>query len=380
MANSVPKIVSGGFSVDKGLDDHPVYFLTVGLGKLVVKGEAKGSVGHDRSDQDAATSIKWGSKLMKNVNDQLVNTKIMEQSEVTAFLAAASRKFKPLPPLPGGPPAPPAPNRYKNVTVAAQQYTWVKMPAITGLSDAEFTKKINGFTTPIKGKVKEQIIKFTDETVWPQLGKVVAVDIFNGNSDRFDITTGKWINYGNVMFTDQGTKVIGLDTFDPNAKQSNLVGHGRFDELKTLTDTSKQRAFALACTKSVGETLEFDAFTKGQQSVTLKIRDPNGDDLLWQIKRGEVNDLYTNFAPAMQAGIAKGANELKVYLQRKVVEYRQKALTQPPRRPLPPTPGQVRPRAAAGPPPRPDPLRRHVEPIHGIPQGILDRMHFIGWI
>lgn len=379
MTNSVPKIVAGGFSVDKGLDDHPVYFLTVGGAKLVVKGEAKGSVGNARSDDDTATSIKWGSKMMKNVNDKFVNTKIMEPSEVTAFLAAASRKFRPLPTPPGAPAGPPPPNRYNNVSVAAQQYTWVKMPAVDGLSDAEFTKKVGGFTTPIRGKVKEQILKLTDETLWPQLGKVVAVDIFNGNSDRFDIKNGKWINYGNVMFTDLATKVIGLDTFDPNTKQSNLVGHGRYDELKVLTDSKKQRDFALACTKSVGETLEFDAFTKGQQSVTLKVQGPDGESLL-RINKGEVSDLYTQHAAAMAAGIAKGSNELKAYLQRKVVEYRQKAKAQPPRRPLPPVPGRTRPRAGGGPPPRPDPLQRHVAPIPGIPQGILDRMHFLGWV
>ncbi|MFT5435148.1 MAG: hypothetical protein ACI9OJ_005865 [Myxococcota bacterium] len=380
MANSVPRIVQGGFSVDRGLDDHPVYFLTVGGVPIVVKGEAKGSVGHERTDQEAAISIKWGSKLMKNVNDRLVNTKLMDQSEVTAFLTVAKSKFKPLPTIPGAPPGPPPPNRYRNVTPqGAQQYTWVKMPAVAGLSDAEFTKKVGGFTTPVRGKVKEQIVKFTDESLWPQLGKVLAVDIFNGNSDRFDIASGRWINYGNVMFIDQGSKVIGLDTFDPNTKQSNLVAHGRFDELKILTDTLKQKQFALACATSVGETLEFDAFTKGQDYVTLPVEGPDGR-VLWRVNRGEVKELYTPFAPAMAAGIAKGANELKAYLQRKVTQYRQKALAQAPRRPLPPTPGRVRPRATGAPPPRPNAVRLHAAPIPGMPQGILDRMHYLGWL
>ena len=380
MANSVP-VIQGNFSVDRGMDDHPVYFLTVNGTQLVVKGEAKGSTGYDRSDQDTALSIKWGSKLMKNVNDRLVNTKIMDQAEVTAFLDAARRKFKPLPTPPGAPAGPPPPNRYMNVTQAgAQRYTWVKMPSVPGLSDAEFTKKVNGFTTPVRGKVKEQIIKFTDESLWPQLGKVLAVDIFNGNSDRFDISTGRWINYGNVMFTNQGSKVIGLDTFDPNTKQSNLVGHGRFDELKTLTDTLKQKQFAEACAKSVGETLELDAFTKGQEYVTLPVDDGSGGRVLWQVNRGEIKGLYVPFAPAMAAGIAKGSNELKAYLQGKVTQYRQRARANPPRKPLPVPPGQGRPRAGGAAPPAPNPVRLRAAPIEGIPQGILDRMEFLGWL
>ena len=381
MSNSVPKIVEGQFTVDKGLDDHPVYFLTVNGKKVVVKGEAKGMEVLGRSDDDTALSIKWGSKLMKNVNDQLVNTKIMDGPEITAFLKTARQKFRPLPPLPGGPPAPPPPNRYNNVTDAvAGRYTWVKMPQVSGLSDAEFTKKVGGFAKPVRGKVKEQIVKFADESLWPQLGKVLAVDIFNGNNDRFDTSNGKWMNPGNVMFAEQGTRVIGLDTFDPYSPKSNLVGHGRFDELKTLTEPLKRKRYAEACAKSVGETLAFDAFGPGQQSITVRF--PNGDEFsFWQIKRGELDDMYTPFAPALAAGIAKGADQLKTYLQGKVTQYRLRCRAQPPQKPVP-QPGQMRmrPRVLRPAPLKPDPLRMNARPINGIPQGILDRMDFLGWL
>jgi len=381
MTNTVPTIAPGSFTVDKGLADHPVYFLTVRGMKVVVKGEAKGSTGHDRTDQDTATSIKWGSKLMKNVNDSQVNTKIMDQAEVNAFLYAARPKFKPLPPIPGSGIAPtPPPKQYLNVSAAgAQNYTWVKMPVVDGLTDADFTKKVRGFTTPIPGKVREQIVKFTDETLWPSLGKVLAVDIFNGNNDRFDIGTGRWINYGNVMFVDQGSRVIGLDTFDPNTKKSNLVNHGRYDELKTLIDAQEQNTFAKACAQSVGETLEFDAFGKGAQYMTLPVDAPHGK-VLWQVKPGEVKDLYLPCAPALAAGIAKGSSELKAYLQRKVQQYRQRAQGGPPQRPPPPAPGQ-RARARGGPPPKPNAMVfNNVGSIPGIPQGILDRMDYLGWL
>src|SRR5581483_11597011 len=96
--------------------------------------------------------------------------------------------------------------------------------------------------------------------VWQELGKVVAVDIFNGNCDRFNIETGKWQNYGNVMFLNAGqTPVIGLDTFEA---------------LLILNKPARRKAFAGLCTKSVGTAMKFEL--KHVQSIKFRVQGPNG--------------------------------------------------------------------------------------------------------
>lgn len=375
MSGSVPKITSANLTVNNGLDDHPVYFVTVGATQLVIKGEAK--EGQNRTADDAAQSIKWGSKIMKNVNNSAVNTKIMDTAETKAFLDAAAARFKPRIVMgTRGAPKPPT-NKYFNVTRQAQTYTWVKMPMVGGLTDTGFMKKVGGFDTPVQGKVKNVILAFTDETIWPQLGKVLAADIFNGNSDRFDISSGRWQNYGNVMMVNGGANVIGLDTFDPWSQQSNLVKHGRFDELDTLVDAGKRKIYATNCAKSVGETLSREM---ASEYATLPVDGPDGK-ILWKVTKEDLKTLYLPYAAALDAGLAKGSNEVRDYLQQKVTQYRQRNRVPggPPRKPLPVPPGgRARSRHAA--PPRPDPVRMRTTPIQGIPQGILDRMDYLGWL
>lgn len=393
MTGSVPKI-AGDIKIDKGLKERPVYFITVGGKKLVVKGEAKSNA---HSDHDTAVSVKWSSKMMKNVNDRMVNTKIMDDAEVRAFLEAARGKFKPLPPVGAGP-MPANTPQYRNVTDAAGHYMWVKMPMVAGLTDADFfldVSALEGKRTYDTKKIKELIVKFTDEGIWAQMGKVFAVDIFNGNNDRFHTETGDWVNKGNLMFKDQGMKVIGLDTFDPNSGNSNLAS-GRFDALKALTDSSRQKKLARACTQAVGTELNKWAFKdKSLSHMSIGVQGGPEGRTIWQIKPGDLKNIYEPFDQAMAAGIAKGASELKKYLQTKVGQYkhRNKPLPQPPaarpgapagqrhaaNRQPPPPPGG-RPRAGAASPPRPNPAYKHVAAIEGMPQGILDRMHYLGWL
>ena len=88
------------------------------------------------------------------------------------------------------------------------------MPFVAGLSDADF---VNDDATTSTSDIKEVLRKFLRKQVWRDLGKVVAVDLFVCNQDRFDwedfdeatrrgVT---WANRGNIMFV--GANVIGLD-------------------------------------------------------------------------------------------------------------------------------------------------------------------------
>lgn len=401
MAGTVPQITAGTINGVTGLTDRPVYFLRVNgspTPNLVVKGDAASGAHEEMTDQDAEVSIKWGSKLMKNVNNELVNTKLMTPAEVAVFKAAAVLAF------------PNGSKPYLNVAPGGPAYTWVKMPMVPGLSDAEFFKKNpNGPGGRYVAKdIKSNIVKFSDDAVWTDLGKVVAVDIFNGNSDRFDINDGAWVNKGNIMFLEGGlTRVIGLDTFDPHGGQkANLHTGASFPELRTLIDEGRRNEFALACATSVGAEMKRALLNSrtgdGNAYITVRADGP-GEEAIRRIDLATMDQLFVPYAPAFAQGIAAGADQLRTYLQSKVRQYApppapvvapgpwQRAAVTPAaaaaalamgRRMAVPAamavPAPAAPPAAAaavphGPPPLP-PI-----PVKTIPPGILARMAYLHW-
>ena len=425
--NTVPNITPGSITGIQGLSKRPVFFLKIGpvlTPNLVVKGEAAGGSLPFATDDEATVSVKWGSKLMKNVNNPSVNSKIMTATEIAIFKQAAVASF------PNGSP------QWNNVAGGAN-YNWVKMPYVAGLSDAEYYDDNSNINI---SAIKKDIVTFSDEQVWKDLGKIVAVDIFNGNGDRFDITTGHWQNKGNVMFLQGGpTKVIGLDTFDPNSQQSNLAKTGTFDELKTLIDPARRKQFAEECCKSVGS--ELKRGLKGMGHITIATTAANGVGQIRKIAVDELPTLFLPFAPDFEAGLKAGADDLKNYLQRKVREYSAQ-LPPPPKNtpwqratpnvnptpppvmpPQPPTPGhwqRAPPNKGPNMPPLPPtpntppttggtwqratPSRPNMPPLpqipnnlppppapptaaqaaqaprlKTIPQGVIDRMNYLGW-
>ena len=390
MSGTVPTITAGSINGITGLTDRPVYFLRLNgspTPNLVVKGDAASDAHIDMTDEDAAVSIKWGSKLLKNVNNVLVNTKIMTPPEVALFKQAAMMAFSS------------ASKQYLNVGPGGPAYCWVKMPHVPGLSDADFFKKYDSGpgARVVPKDIKANILKFADDQVWTDLGKVVAVDIFNGNSDRFTIDDGYWQNKGNVMFLAGGTtSVIGLDTFDPNGRmQANLNRGGGYPELNTLIDVNRRNEYALACVTSVGAEMKralLSAKGMGTTSITIKSDGPDGP-VVSTIQVASIGTMFVDYAPVFAAGIAAGAESLKAYLQAKVRQY---APPVQPRNPwartapsagavlahahvrgvpnniqMPPLPGQQ-------PPPRPN--MPPPAPVKTIPQGILDRMAYLHWI
>jgi hypothetical protein len=310
MAGTVPQITAGSITGMTGLSERPVYFLKLNgspTPNLVVKGDAASGNHPGMTDHDAEVSIQWGSKLMKNVNNDLVNTKLMTPAEVAIFKAAGLVIFRA------------GTAQLLNVSPGAPAYTWVKMPMVPGLSDADYYSSNND---PIPADIKANILQFSKDDVWRDLGKVLAVDIFNGNQDRFTFT-GHWQNKGNVMFQDvagQRTKVIGLDTFDPNGGAgSNLNTGGGYDELNILTDAARRRAFAIDCATSVGS--EMKRALKGSNYITVVSRAPDGSPILRRVDVATMKDLFVPYAPFLEQGITAGANLLMIYLQGKVRQY-----------------------------------------------------------
>jgi hypothetical protein len=385
VANTVPMITPNSIAFTKCLTERPIFFATVNGVPIVIKGDAKGR-GPALTDSDAEMSIKWSSKLMKNVNNSQVNTKIMTPPEVLIFVQAALAKFGPT---------------NKNITPpGVNSYTWVKMPMVQGLSDADVWDDKGGV------KLKKVIARLIDETVWLHLGKVLATDIFNGNNDRFDTDTGDWINKANLMFIDGGS-VIGLDTFDPNSAASNLALGSTFDPnvLRTLIDAGRQRTYANKVAASIGAGLSKAMRKEGATKISYTVDGGPGGPVPWTCTADELKTLFAPYAASLAAGLQKGSSDLQTYLQNKVHQYRNAKRTLPPAppvgarplptpppgaRPLPPIPAAIKlpppppplnsPLAVKGPPPPPSPVVQRVSPVPGIPRGIIDRMKALGWM
>jgi hypothetical protein len=190
------------------------------------------------------------------------------------------------------------------------------------------------------------------------------------------------------MFQNQNgaIKVIGLDTFDPNGA-SNLTKQGDLQSLNVLKSTNAMTVFAEKAVRSVEMEIT-DAMRKAKVSFTVACNnqpvkiDEHSEGFL----AGYVGDLVS--------GLQDGANGLKIYLQGKKKQY---GVPPPPvpQRGQAPVMGGHR---VATPPPRPVmgghrtppvPPPRVMPPLPAvpaastsgktIPQGILDRMAYLGW-
>ena len=378
--NTVPMITPGSITGIEGLGTRPVYFVKLhgaATANLVIKGEADAQT---MSSKELEISISWASKLMKNVQNSQVNSKLMNPAEIQVFKTAAAAKFG-------------KDTREFDFVFGDFRCKWVKMPFVNGLSDADFLSEVEAKSGDYTYKTREfdmrlfkmTIIKLSEDAVWRDLGKTVAVDIFNGNNDRFNLVTGQWSNFGNIMFLTGGqTRVIGLDTFDTNSSgtTANLSRRGGvFPELRILIDAAKRRQFATACTKSVGETLRFRAVEDGRvHTIKLQVNGQTGQGTM-ELSCSILPKLFIPFAEPFEQGLAQGANDLRTYLQAKVAQYGAAPAGAPafaaaaaphrfagghraPARPAALTPG-VRPATLA--------------PTKTMPQGILDRMKFLGW-
>jgi hypothetical protein len=361
MSKTVPPIGMGSITGLAGKRDRPVFFVKLNgspTENLVIKGD----VVTDHSE----TSIPWGSKMMKNVQNSLVNVKLMKPDEIVEFQQAAHATFD------EGTP---------QHTFSTGDFCWVKMPFVAGLTDGDFidekTNKVNGKT------LREVVTKFSNTAVWAELGKVVAVDVFIGNNDRFVVTPdgnskpGDWQNLGNVMFLSPGfghtTPVIGLDIFDANSNVSNLQSVGGFEQLKVLKDANKRNEYALACARGVGNKIKARMKLAGVYKLTMKIPQGDGYTTL-TITPETAENLFEAYADDFSIGLNMGAQQLKLYLQQKVQQYMPgRPLNGAPPRPQTPLPGQFPPR-----PQTPSPAFQG-PPAKTIPQGILDRMDYLGW-
>ena len=367
MSNSVPLLSAFSVTNVVGLKERPVYFITLNNANapsVVVKGENQMQ---GLSNEDAEISIRWTSKLMKNVNNKAVNTKLMTAGEIHEFKKNARRAYDQGTPQRGN---------------LDQPYRWVKMPYVAGLSDAEmYNSDWNQFDSRT---LKPLLKRFLDEQVWDELGAIVAVDIFNGNNDRlmFDAPPGaqasqinvQWSNLGNIMFLTGGaTSVIGLDTLDPSGAggRSNL-GSGQADlaVLQLLNDTNRasRKEFAVNCTRAIAAEIKRTMSKTGTDSVTVRVVDGDAPRILRIYKESApgktgLEELLAVFADPFLDGFNRGITRMKTYLQGKRNQYGNAGGWVSARRP-----GQ---KMTMG--------SRSQTTGKQIPRGVQDRMRALGW-
>lgn len=343
MAGSVPIIAPRSLTEVKGLQARPVFFLKFNNApnySLVVKGESKDQAAA-LNDADREISILWSSKMMKNVNNNLVNTKMLVDPELDRFLRFARATYA------AGTP---------QHQFLGGNYMWVKMPFVAGITEAELFDEGAGAFTIVR--MKAVLKEFLRPQVWRDLGKIVAVDIFNGNNDRFlldkqpgGLLTVQWANQGNMMFLPTGapTTMIGLDAFDPSGAidgRSNLAGGAGMGVLLDYIKIGGQweplkRDLAEKCTDAIGH--ELNRRMSGQQ-VAIMINGPQGGHVL-RVRKDEVKQTLRPFSTYFKEGLDQGILQLRQYLIGKRAQYAAMQAANP----------------------------------KNVPQGIINRINYLGW-
>jgi len=202
-----------GVSDVKLLKFGKVYLLTMGDGaQLVIKAEAQMSAINDRIGE--RKGMDFGFQIAQKLASA-GNARVMDQLEVKQ-LARLQAAF-PDPELGWDVALDP---RYNHVT------SWLLMEAVRGLqslddvSGAGDNKRMLSFFMLFALHEKSNLLA---------LGKILAMDCFLGNSDRFIVDESKpddpIKNMGNVFFQqndDTVFKVVGLDPLDPNSGWAKL--------------------------------------------------------------------------------------------------------------------------------------------------------------
>lgn len=326
--NPLPVLTSGIKSVEELSEGHPVYKITLRSRSesdsvLVVKGELKRTF----TDTDAATSIVWGSKIMKNVTSRReeLRAKPLTPPEFQELHRAIQQYCDP--------------NSDARTAIQQKNLVWVKMPFVDDLKAGEYRSR-TAKDLNVLIKIKRLVPFLLDPGTWYQLGVVTAVDLFIGNNDRFvmkwksDIRhsegrRGDLTNPGNILFLErvETALVLGLDTFDSNNTFSNLNAPLTDAlELRKLNilkpEVGKVRLeFACGCLRGVGENIH--TFLKDlkedlEGSFKVKRRPLSYDEI--QIKIDDLPGWFEKdeFTSAFARGIEHGAGQLTFYLEKKV--------------------------------------------------------------
>lgn len=289
---------------------RPAFRITLADGTfLVLKGEMR--AGHGAT---AHESVRWGGKMMKQVSPQAKAT-MLTPNELNVLLALPTTSF-----------ATTKTQQYVQELVQSNMFVFYKMPFVDNLRATD--------TMLQQGKAAKLLAKLKgNRNALLQLGRIVAVDMFIGNEDRFNMY-GRIANEGNIVFqknaVDKTYMPVGIDFFDAQ-KQAASVYRTPPDPWSgsVLMNDSTLRRFSKAAIGSLN-----DMF---RQSLPPPVTD---NQLLPLLAAG-----------TFLRGMAQGREELKDYLVRKHRLANSSVVVGRAR-------GQVR----------------------GLPPGVITRMRLLGWI
>jgi len=283
-----------GVSDVKLLKYGKVYLLTMGdESQLVIKAESQNFVIDDRIAE--RKKMDFGFQVASKVASA-GNARVMDQVEVKR-LAQLKAAF----PDPGLGWDVSLDPRYNNQT------SWLLMEAVSGLSNLE---DVMG-----KGEGKQwlsarMLMALHEKTNLIALGKILAMDCFLGNSDRFVVDDSKANdpikNLGNVFFQKQSNKsfkVVGIDPMDPNSgwakvdqdiltvTQQVSAKAGITDEAKNwpgliLRSDKRMRELGKRCVRAVNDHLMDYAKLDDKTKKTWNVRGKHFDLVEKGIKNG----------------------------------------------------------------------------------------------
>jgi hypothetical protein len=271
------------------LTSKPVFLVSMTSGNgsdLVLKAESI----FGKTKVEVEYSVRWGSKMMKQVSPA-VHVHDLTWDEVQALKALGNDKF-----------ADPKSGAYLKYLLGLKECTLFKMDLVQQLTDVQTMIDSENGLLALRALRSAAVLK--------GLGRIVAVDLFLGNFDRFR-ADGAIKNAGNIFLReiDQGYESIGLDFFNYIAKAANLCVSPPLEEEGTGSSD-----FAWQGRRLLNELSLYAYAWRAIDSLNAHFRTELGrtntayqnGDLLSQ---EDFNELYR--------GLVEGAAVLKSYLERK---------------------------------------------------------------
>jgi hypothetical protein len=183
-------------------------------------------------------------------------------------------------------------------------YTMTFVSALKSLESQAHQEKKNGDERALEklGVVKLARRMVGEPALLPALGKVVAVDLFCGNADRFG-PDGNIVNAGNILFRKNADKTytpLGIDFFDVQ---------GEFSKMTTALQPNQATHWP-GMMLSAGKTQKLDQF------AASAIASLNASFTLAMAGRAMPNDavLGAKETNAFKAGMVEGTAELRRHL------------------------------------------------------------------
>ncbi len=277
---------------------HPVYLLTMNAGdQFILKGEAKAVGGRDAREMrkgmnfgfEVAKKVAHGaaSRALDNIEQrniqQLFNRGDLDQNSVSGLQ-----------------------NDYK----AGQQ--WVLMQYVSGLTDLgaitgyKGGKLMDSDKTGAAGLGAQRLlIQLKSKDNLERLGRLIAVDAFLGNGDRFDLSSDNRLqNAGNLFFRSKNgnLSIRGLDPVDPNSQWA------KFDQDLTTVKkavTKNDQWFGLDLVTDQGRKRLADRVIASLNYLLISMMDPRNTGSANSYKLGSKHRKH------ILAGIKEATKEIK---------------------------------------------------------------------